>query len=265
MRAYQQLLNDVMLDGTDRIDRTFTGTRSLFGRSMRFDLSKGFPLVTTKKIHMKSVIHELLWMISGDTNIRYLQDNGVTIWDSWADQDGNLGPVYGEQWRQFGAEFDLWPVDQLFNLVVGLKNNPESRRHIVTAWNPMTVDQQALPPCHCFFQCYVAHGKLSLQLYQRSADLFLGVPFNIASYALLTMMLAQVCGYQPGEFIHVIGDAHIYHNHFDQVHEQLSRAPLPSPTMRLNPEVTDLFDFVFDDFLLLEYDYHPAIKAPVAV
>jgi len=265
VKQYLALLNNVLINGVDRGDRTGTGTRSLFGQQLRFDLRDGFPLLTTKKVHLKAVIHELLWMISGATDVKYLQDNDVHIWDEWADESGQLGPVYGSQWRQFGAELKIWPVDQLSQLVSSLKGDPQSRRHIVTAWNPLSLTQQALPPCHCFFQCYVADGRLSLQMYQRSADLFLGVPFNIASYALLTKMLAQVCGYKPGEFIHVFGDTHIYHNHFDQVREQLMRSKRDIPCMFLNPEVTNLFDFKYDDFTLTCYDPHPTIKAPVAV
>lgn len=265
MDNYLALLSDVMCRGVDRNDRTGTGTRSVFGRQMRFNLADGFPLVTTKKVHMKSVIHELLWMISGSTNVRYLQDNDVKIWDAWADEEGNLGPVYGAQWRQFGAELNLWPVDQLATLVEGLKNSPDSRRHIVTAWNPLSIDCQALPPCHCFFQCYVSDGKLSLQLYQRSADMFLGVPFNIASYALLTMMLAKVCNLEVGEFVHVIGDAHIYKNHMAQVEMQLTRPERDLPRMYITPTVDCLFDFRYEDFSLEGYDPHPAIKAPVSV
>ena len=245
-------------------DRTGTGTQSVFGYQMRFNLADGFPLLTTKKVHLKSIIHELLWFISGDTNIKYLRENGVTIWDEWADENGNLGPVYGHQWRS-------WPspngeaIDQLSNVINLIQHNPDSRRMLVTAWNPGEIDKMALPPCHCLFQFYVANGKLSCQLYQRSADVFLGVPFNIASYALLTMMIAQVSGLEPGEFIHTTGDTHIYKNHFDQVALQLSREPRKLPTMHINPEVKSIFDFRYEDFTLEGYDPWPAIKAPVAV
>ena len=245
-------------------DRTGVGTKSVFGYQMRFDLSEGFPLLTTKKVHLKSIIYELLWFISGDTNIKYLKDHGVSIWDEWADENGDLGPVYGHQWRSWPAP-DGRSIDQLSQVVNMIKNNPDSRRMLVTAWNPGEVDKMALPPCHCLFQFYVAEGKLSCQLYQRSADTFLGVPFNIASYALLTMMIAQVCGLKPGDFIHTTGDTHIYLNHFDQVREQLSREPRPLPTMRINPDVKDLYDFKYEDFTLEGYDPWPAIKAPVAV
>jgi thymidylate synthase len=245
-------------------DRTGTGTQSVFGYQMRFNLADGFPLLTTKKVHLKSIIYELLWFISGNTNVRYLQEHGVTIWDEWADENGELGPVYGHQWRSWPAP-DGRSIDQLGQVVDMIKNNPDSRRMLVCAWNPGEVDKMALPPCHCLFQFYVADGKLSCQLYQRSADVFLGVPFNIASYALLTMMIAQVCGLEPGEFIHTTGDTHIYRNHFEQVALQLSREPRPLPTMRLNPEVKSLFDFQYEDFTLEGYDPWPAIKAPVAV
>ena len=264
MQQYLDLISHVLENGHDKSDRTGTGTRSIFGWQMRFDLAKGFPVLTTKKLHLKSIIHELLWFIQGDTNIRYLQDNGVRIWDEWADANGDLGPVYGKQWRRWESP-DGRTVDQLSQLIESLKNNPDSRRHIVSAWNPADVDQMALPPCHCLFQFYVANGKLSCQLYQRSADIFLGVPFNIASYALLTLMLAQVCGYQPGEFIHTFGDAHIYSNHFEQARLQLTRDPRPLPKMWINPEVRDLFAFRFEDFRLEAYDPHPHIAAPVAV
>lgn len=264
MRQYLDLLEHVMTTGTDRGDRTGTGTRSVFGYQMRFDLSEGFPVLTTKKLHLRSIIHELLWFLKGDTNIAYLKENGVSIWDEWADENGDLGPVYGAQWRSWPAP-DGRHIDQIANLVLSLKNNPESRRHIVTAWNPAEVDNMALPPCHCLFQFYVADGRLSCQLYQRSADIFLGVPFNIASYALLTMMLAQVAGLKPGDFVHTLGDAHIYSNHFDQVREQLSRKPGPLPSMRINPDVEDLFAFTFDDFKLEGYEAAPSIKAPIAV
>ena len=264
MRPYLDLLQRIMDEGTVRHDRTGVGTKSVFGHQMRFDLSEGFPLLTTKKVHLKSVIHELLWFIAGDTNVRYLQENGVTIWDEWADADGNLGPVYGHQWRSWPAP-DGRSIDQLAQVVDRIRRTPDSRRLLVTAWNPGEVDRMALPPCHCLFQFYVADGKLSCQLYQRSADTFLGVPFNIASYALLTLMIAQVTGLRPGEFIHTTGDTHIYLNHFDQVREQLSREPRPLPVMKLNPAVTDLFAFRYGDFSLEGYDPWPAIKAPVAV
>jgi thymidylate synthase len=264
MRQYLNLLEHVMQHGTEKADRTGTGTKSVFGYQMRFDLNEGFPLLTTKKVHIKSIIHELLWFLKGDTNIKYLVDNGVTIWNEWADKDGNLGPVYGYQWRS-------WPlpegghVDQISVLINQIKNNPDSRRLLVNAWNPGLVDQMALPPCHILFQFYVADGKLSCQLYQRSADLFLGVPFNIASYALLTLMVAQVCNLKPGEFIHTFGDVHIYKNHFDQVNLQLSRDPRTLPVMRINPLIKDIFEFKFEDFFLAGYDPYPAIKAAVAV
>ena len=264
MRQYLDLLRRIMDEGTVRHDRTGVGTKSVFGHQMRFDLSEGFPLLTTKKVHLKSVIHELLWFIAGDTNVRYLQENGVTIWDEWADADGNLGPVYGHQWRFWPAP-DGRSIDQLAQVVDRIRRTPDSRRLLVTAWNPGEVDRMALPPCHCLFQFYVADGKLSCQLYQRSADTFLGVPFNIASYALLTLMIAQVTGLRAGEFIHTTGDTHIYLNHFDQVREQLSREPRPLPVMKLNPAVTDLFAFRYGDFSLEGYDPWPAIKAPVAV
>lgn len=264
MQQYLDLMRHVMENGHDKSDRTGTGTRSVFGWQMRFDLSQGFPAVTTKKLHLKSIIHELLWFLQGDTNIRYLQENGVKIWDEWADENGDLGPVYGKQWRRWETP-DGRVIDQIAQLLNSLKNNPDSRRHIVSAWNPGDVDNMALPPCHCLFQFYVADGKLSCQLYQRSADIFLGVPFNIASYALLTMMLAHVCGYQPGDFVHTFGDAHIYSNHFEQARLQLARAPKALPTMWINPEVTDLLAFRFEDFRLDAYDPHPHISAPVAV
>ena len=250
--------------GTDRGDRTGTGTRSVFGHQMRFDLSQGFPVVTTKKLHLRSIIIELLWFLRGDTNIGWLKDNGVSIWDEWADENGDLGPVYGYQWRSWPAP-NGETIDQIANLVRDLKQNPNSRRHLVSAWNPALVDDMALPPCHCLFQFYVADGKLSCQLYQRSADIFLGVPFNIASYALLTQMLAQVCDLEAGEFIHTFGDAHIYHNHFEQARLQLSRQPLSLPKMKINPDVKDLFEFTYEDFELEDYESHPHIKAPVAV
>jgi thymidylate synthase len=264
MQQYHDLMRHVLENGHDKSDRTGTGTRSVFGWQMRFDLSQGFPALTTKKLHLKSIIHELLWFIQGDTNIKYLQDNGVRIWDEWADENGDLGPVYGKQWRRWETP-DGRLIDQLSQLVHSLKHNPDSRRHLVSAWNPGDVDNMALPPCHCLFQFYVANGKLSCQLYQRSADIFLGVPFNIASYALLTMMLAQVCGYQPGDFVHTFGDAHIYSNHFEQAKLQLTRSPRPLPTMWINPAVNNLFDFKFEDFRLDGYDPHPHIPAPVAV
>lgn len=264
MQQYHQLLQHILDNGTDRDDRTGTGTRSIFGHQMRFDLSKGFPVITTKKLHLRSIIHELLWFISGDTNIKYLKENKVSIWDEWADENGNLGPVYGHQWRS-------WPdgiggtIDQIKNLVHNLKNNPNSRRHIVSAWNVADIEKMALPPCHCLFQFYVADGKLSCQLYQRSADVFLGVPFNIASYALFTMMLAQVCGLEPGDFVHTFGDTHLYSNHFEQAKLQLSRELRPLPTMKINPEVKDIYSFKYEDFELVNYDPHPHIKAEVAV
>jgi thymidylate synthase len=264
MKQYLELLRHIRANGVMKEDRTGTGTQSVFGYQMRFDLSEGFPLLTTKKVHLKSIIYELLWFIAGDTNVRFLQDHGVTIWDEWADEEGNLGPVYGHQWRSWPAP-DGGAIDQLSMVIDTIRRNPDSRRMLVTAWNPAEVDKMALPPCHCLFQFYVAEGKLSCQLYQRSADVFLGVPFNIASYALLTLMIAQVCGLQPGEFVHTTGDTHIYRNHFEQVETQLSRTPRPLPRMRLNPEVHDLFDFKYEDFTLEGYDPWPAIKAPVAV
>lgn len=264
MKQYHDLLTHVMDNGVDRDDRTGTGTRSVFGHQARYDISKTFPCMTTKKLHLRSIIHELLWFLSGDTNIKYLKDNGVRIWDEWADDNGDLGPVYGYQWRSWpGANGQTH--DQITGLVDQIKNNPQSRRLLVNAWNVAFVDQMALPPCHCLFQFYVANGTLSCQLYQRSADIFLGVPFNIASYALLTMMLAQVCGLKAGEFVHTLGDAHIYHNHFDQVKVQLAREERPLPTMAINPDVNSIFDFTFDDFELIGYDPHPVIKAPIAV
>jgi thymidylate synthase len=250
--------------GIQKGDRTGTGTRSVFGYQMRFDLRQSFPLLTTKKVHLRSIIHELLWFLRGDTNIRYLRENGVTIWDEWADDSGELGPVYGSQWRSWPTT-DGRHIDQISELVSEIRANPNSRRLIVSAWNVGEIDRMALPPCHAFFQFYVAEGRLSCQLYQRSADIFLGVPFNIASYALLTLMMAQVTGLKPGDFIHTLGDAHIYSNHFEQVNTQLARAPRPLPALRLNPEVGSIFDFHFDDIELLNYDPHPAIKAPVAV
>ena len=264
MKQYLDLLQEIMDHGTVKSDRTGVGTKSIFGHQMRFDLSEGFPLLTTKKVHLRSIIHELLWFISGDTNIGYLHDNKVSIWDEWADANGDLGPVYGKQWRSWDTP-DGRSIDQLSEVIETIKRNPDSRRMIVCAWNPSDVDKMALPPCHCFFQFYVADGRLSCQLYQRSADTFLGVPFNIASYALLTMMIAQVCGLKPGEFVHTTGDTHIYLNHFDQVREQLSRTPRPLPVMKLNPEVKDIFRFRYEDFTLEGYDPWPAIKSPVAV
>lgn len=268
MRQYQQLLCDVLAMGKDKDDRTGTGTRSLFGYQMRFELSAGFPLVTTKKTHLKSIIHELLWLISGNTNIKYLQENGVRIWDSWCDEDGDLGPVYPRQWRNYGTwHRDAFSrgIDQISELIKGLKENPNSRRHIVTAWNPEEIEDMALPPCHCFFQCYVANGELSLQIYQRSADCFLGLPFNIASYALLTMMLAKVCNLKPGALIWTGGDVHIYHNHLEQVQLQLTRTPYDLPKMFIKDRGQGIDDFVFEDFVLEGYECHPHIAGKVAV
>ena len=264
MQQYLDLLRHIRENGVMKQDRTGTGTQSVFGYQMRFNLAQGFPLLTTKKVHLKSIIHELLWFISGDTNIGYLRENGVTIWDEWADEQGNLGPVYGHQWRSWACP-NGEAVDQLSGVINLIQHNPDSRRMLVTAWNPAEIDQMALPPCHCLFQFYVAGGKLSCQLYQRSADVFLGVPFNIASYALLTIMIAQVCGLEPGEFVHTTGDTHIYKNHFDQVALQLTREPRRLPTMKLNPSVKSIFDFKYEDFTLEGYDPWPAIKAPVAV
>ena len=264
MQAYHDLMRHVLEHGTDKSDRTGTGTRSVFGYQMRFNLADGFPLLTTKKLHLRSIIHELLWFLKGDTNIKYLKDNNVSIWDEWADENGDLGPVYGYQWRSWPAA-DGRHIDQIANVIEQIKRNPDSRRLIVSAWNPALVDEMALPPCHAMFQFYVADGKLSCQLYQRSADIFLGVPFNIASYALLLMMMAQVCGLEAGEFVHTFGDAHLYSNHFEQAKLQLSRDCRPLPTMKLNPEVENLFDFKFEDFELQGYDPHPHIKAEVAV
>ena len=264
MKQYHDLLQRVLDEGNKKSDRTGTGTISVFGHQMRFDLSEGFPMVTTKKLHLKSIIHELIWFLNGDTNIKYLTDNGVKIWNEWADENGNLGPVYGHQWRSWSAP-DGHTIDQISNLIERIKTKPDDRRLIVSAWNVSDVPKMALPPCHCLFQFYVADGKLSCQLYQRSADIFLGVPFNIASYALLTMMVAQVCGLKPGEFIHTFGDAHIYLNHLDQVKEQLSRKAFPLPEMHLNPHVKNIFDFKFEDFELVGYEAHPTIKAPIAV
>ncbi len=264
MQTYLNLMRKVLEEGIEKADRTGTGTLSLFGYQMRFDLNEGFPLVTTKKCHMKSILHELLWFLSGDTNIRYLKENGVSIWDEWADEQGDLGRVYGAQWRDWQNSRGE-SIDQIANVIRDLKTNPDSRRHIVVAFNPGELDQMALPPCHAFFQFYVAKGRLSCQLYQRSADIFLGVPFNIASYAALTMMMAQVCGYEPGDFVHTLGDAHLYTNHLEQAKLQLSREPKPLPRLRLNPEKRDIFDFEFSDFTLENYDPHPAIKGKVAV
>ena len=264
MQQYLDLLRHIRENGVMKDDRTGTGTQSVFGYQMRFNLADGFPLLTTKNVHLKSVIYELLWFISGNTNVRWLQEHGVSIWDEWADENGDLGPVYGHQWRSWPAA-DGRVIDQLSQVIDLIQHNPDSRRMLVSAWNPGEVDKMALPPCHCLFQFYVADGKLSCQLYQRSADVFLGVPFNIASYALLTLMIAQVCGLQPGEFVHTTGDTHIYRNHFEQVEQQLSRTPRPLPVMRLNPEVKSVFDFQYEDFTLEGYDPWPAIKAPVAV
>lgn len=264
MQQYLQLLQHILDNGVQKTDRTGTGTISVFGYQMRFDLQKGFPLVTTKRVHLKSIIYELLWFLRGDTNIGYLKEHGVTIWDEWADENGNLGPVYGKQWRSWEGK-DGKVIDQISELVEQIKKTPDSRRLIVSAWNVGELAEMALMPCHTLFQFYVANGRLSCQLYQRSADIFLGVPFNIASYALLTMMIAQVCDLQPGEFIHTFGDVHIYNNHLEQVKLQLSREPYPLPTMKLNPEVKNIFDFRYEDFVLEGYQHHPAIKAPVAV
>jgi len=264
MRQYHDLMENVLKRGVEKRDRTGTGTLSVFGHQMRFDLADGFPMVTTKKLFLKAIVYELLWFLKGDTNVRYLRDHGVTIWDEWADETGDLGPVYGKQWRS-------WPdghggtIDQIANLIADIKRNPDSRRLMVTAWNPADVPKMALPPCHCLFQFYVANGKLSCQLYQRSADIFLGVPFNIASYALLTLMVAQVTGLKPGEFVHTFGDAHLYLNHLDQAREQLSRRPYPLPAMHINPAVKDIFGFAYEDFKLEGYQAHPHIKAEVAV
>ena len=264
MRNYLDLLRYIKENGTDKTDRTGTGTRSVFGYQLRYDLSKGFPLVTTKKVHLKSIIYELLWFLKGDTNVKYLQENGVTIWDEWADAEGNLGPVYGAQWRSWqGADGKV--IDQISEVIDQIKKNSDSRRLIVSAWNVAELPKMALAPCHAMFQFYVADGKLSLQLYQRSADVFLGVPFNIASYALLLMMVAQVCDLEVGEYVHTFGDVHIYNNHFEQVEKQLSREPKSLPTMKLNPEIKNIFDFDFNDFTLENYDPHPGIKAPVAI
>ena len=264
MKQYLDLLKHIRENGVMKEDRTGTGTQSVFGYQMRFNLADGFPLLTTKKVHLKSIIYELLWFIAGDTNVKFLQDHGVTIWDEWADENGNLGPVYGHQWRSWEST-DGRVIDQLSQVIDLIRHNPDSRRMLVSAWNPADVEKMALPPCHCLFQFYVAEGKLSCQLYQRSADVFLGVPFNIASYALLTLMIAQVCGLKPGEFIHTTGDTHIYRNHFDQVALQLSREPRRLPVMKLNPDVKSIFDFRYEDFTLEGYDPWPSIKAPVAV
>jgi thymidylate synthase len=264
MRQYHDLMERILADGAEKGDRTGTGTLSVFGHQMRFDLAEGFPLVTTKKLHVKSIIYELLWFLRGDTNIKYLNDHGVRIWDEWADERGELGPVYGKQWRSWPAK-DGGAIDQIANVVEMIRRSPDSRRLIVTAWNPAEVDKMALPPCHCLFQFYVAKGRLSCQLYQRSADVFLGVPFNIASYALLTLMMAQVTELKPGDFVHTLGDAHLYLNHIEQARLQLSRAPRALPVMKLDPEVKDLFGFAYEDFVLEGYDPHPHIKAQVAV
>ncbi len=264
MQQYLQLMRHVLENGVRKEDRTGTGTLSVFGYQMRYDLGEGFPVVTTKKLHLRSIIHELLWFLRGDTNIKYLRDNGVTIWDEWADENGELGPVYGYQWRSWPTP-DGEHIDQIRQVVEQLASNPDSRRIIVSAWNVAQIDKMALPPCHAFFQFYVADGKLSCQLYQRSADIFLGVPFNIASYALLSMMMAQVAGLKPGDFVHTLGDAHLYLNHLEQAELQLSREPYPLPTMKINPAVNDIFSFRFDDFELADYRCHPHIKAPVAV
>jgi thymidylate synthase len=274
MQQYHDLARHILAEGHQKADRTGTGTLSVFGYQMRFDLSEGFPMVTTKKLHLKSIIHELLWFLKGDTNVGYLQENGVRIWNEWADENGDLGPVYGHQWRNWNSE----EIDQIKQVIDTIRTNPDSRRMLVSAWNPSVLPdtsvsfsenvangKAALPPCHAFFQFYVADGKLSCQLYQRSADLFLGVPFNIASYALLTMMMAQVTGYQPGDFVHTFGDVHVYSNHMEQLELQLSREPRPLPKLLLNPEITDIFEFSFDDFTLVGYDPHPHIKAAVAV
>ena len=264
MRQYLDLMQHVLNTGTQKHDRTGTGTIIVFGYQMRFNLEEGFPLVTTKKLHLRSILHELIWFLKGDTNIRYLKENGVSIWDEWADENGDLGPVYGYQWRSWPTP-DGRHIDQITNVINQIKNTPDSRRLIVSAWNVAEIENMALPPCHSFFQFYVADGKLSCQLYQRSADIFLGVPFNIASYALLTLMVAQVCGLKPGEFIHTLGDAHLYNNHLEQTKLQLSREPRPLPQVKLNPDIKDIFEFKFEDVTLENYDPHPHIKAPVAV
>ncbi len=264
MQQYLHLLDKILKEGNEKSDRTGTGTLSLFGQQMRFDLSKGFPVLTTKKLHLRSIIYELLWFLNGDTNIKFLNENKVRIWDDWADEDGNLGPVYGHQWRSWPTP-DGRTVDQISNLAETIRKNPDSRRMIVSAWNVADIDQMALPPCHCLFQFYVANGKLSCQLYQRSADTFLGVPFNIASYSLLTMMLAQVCDLEPGEFVHTFGDVHLYSNHIEQAQLQLARKPSPLPEMQINPDVKDIFSFHYKDFQLQNYEPHPHIKAAVAI
>ena len=264
MKQYLDLLDTILKHGVKKTDRTGTGTISYFGYQMRFDLADGFPLLTTKKVHLKSIIYELLWFLAGDTNVKYLQDHGVRIWNEWADPNGDLGPIYGYQWRHWRTP-DGKEIDQIANIVNALKKNPDSRRHIVSAWNPADVDDMALPPCHTMFQFYVSDGRLSCQLYQRSGDSFLGVPFNIASYALLTMMMAQVCGYKPGVFVHTLGDAHIYLNHLEQVNTQLQRTPYPLPTMRINPNVKDIFSFQYEDFTLENYQCHPTIKGVISV
>jgi thymidylate synthase len=264
MRAYLDLLAHILADGTAKSDRTGTGTRSIFGYQLRCDLAQGFPLLTTKRLHLRSIVHELLWFLAGDTNVRALHENGVTIWDEWADADGDLGPIYGRQWRSWPTP-DGGAIDQIARLIEGIRTNPDSRRHLVSAWNVAELDRMALSPCHALFQFWVGDGRLSCQLYQRSADTFLGVPFNIASYALLTMMVAQVCDLAPGDFIHIFGDAHLYSNHLEQARLQLTREPRPLPVMRLNPAVRSIFDFRFEDFTLSGYDPHPAIKAPIAV
>ena len=264
MQQYLDLMRRILDEGAEKTDRTGTGTKSVFGHQMRFDLSESFPLLTTKKLHLRSIIHELLWFLTGDTNVQYLHENKVTIWDEWADEQGNLGPVYGHQWRKWESA-DGRVIDQVTQVIEQIKINPDSRRLIVSAWNVGDIDKMALPPCHLLFQFYVADGKLSCQLYQRSADVFLGVPFNIASYSLLCMMMAQVCGLKPGEFVHTLGDAHLYSNHLEQTELQLSREPKALPRMLINPEVDNLFDFKFEDFELVDYDPHPHIKAPVAV
>lgn len=264
MQTYLDLLSKIIHEGNDKTDRTGTGTRSLFGYQMRFDLREGFPLLTTKKLHIKSIIYELLWFLKGDTNIKYLRDNGVRIWDEWADTEGNLGPVYGKQWRSW-PDYKGGHIDQISKVIETIKKNPDSRRIIVSAWNVGELDEMALCPCHCLFQFYVAEGRLSCQLYQRSADVFLGVPFNIASYALLTLMIAQVCNLQPGEFVHTFGDVHLYNNHFTQAEEQLSRIPRALPSIKINPGVKNIFEFDFADFEIIDYNPYPSIKAPVAV
>ena len=264
MQQYLDLMQKILDEGVEKSDRTGTGTKSIFGHQMHFDLSEGFPLVTTKKIHLKSIIHELIWFLKGSTNIKYLKEKGVSLWDAWADENGELGPVYGAQWRSWpnpGKE----PIDQITNLIDGLKNDPDSRRHIVSGWNPTLIDQMALPPCHTLFQFYVANGNLSCQLYQRSADVFLGVPFNIASYALLTHMIAQVCELKPYRFVHTLGDAHLYLNHLDQANLQLTRDPKSLPRLKLNKEVKEISDFKYEDIEILDYEFHPLISAPIAV